>query len=872
MTFRRKITVSFLLYIALCGTAYAQVVEIPDPNLRAAILSALNRLDGDPITQTDMRRLKELEAHDKQITNLTGLEFATDLISLALPRNNISDLSSLTGLTQLEELVLWVNPISNLSSLANLTQLRYLALNGGHISDITPLANLTQLTSLHLHKNSIVDITPLASLKQLTNLWINYNGIVDIRPLADLTQLTTLRLNNNQLVDIGPLANLTRLNGLWINHNEIVDIRPLANLTRLTALHLNENQIVNIRPLANLIELESLEIHHNPILDYSPLDELALAHLSRDEFCEHPPLPVRDRIHNRNYPSIFARWSGLGWPPIVNRPELSGIENVASHDLWFSVPQFGLEWTYHPDQIRLVGNLDEAIRQRDLFLSLNPNMIFLLQVRMRSGGSLQYLPEDSPHWLRDADGNILEEELIDFTHPFIQDRIVQQAVAVSKCGLYDGIFFDWWHEEAAVLGDYVGIEAEQRARDIIIQRIRAETRPDFLIMVNTNIRTIPRNGKLINGGFMETLTPYELTGVHLEWWLDKTENSLAWLEQNLREPRINGVEGWVVPSELPDSHANLRWMRAITTLSLTHSDGYVVFTSALDGYHHYWYDFWDADLGRPLSEEKAQLYDEQVPGLYIREYTNGWAVYNHSGSEQQITLPELAVGVASRLEGNTHTLSDIDGEMYLRVKPANPADVNGDGVVNILDLVAVAQAFGKDGLQGDVNGDGVVNVFDLVQVAGAIGAGGAAPSAYSPELSIISAADVERWLAGAQGLGVGDANFQRGIRFLEGLLAALTPKETTLLPNYPNPFNPETWIPYRLARGVEVAITIYDTKGTLVRRLALGNQAPGHYAERGKAAYWDGRNEDGEAVASGIYIYQFRAGDYAASRRMVIVK
>ncbi len=202
----------------------------------------------------------------------------------------------------------------------------------------------------------------------------------------------------------------------------------------------------------------------------------------------------------------------------------------------------------------------------------------------------------------------------------------------------------------------------------------------------------------------------------------------------------------------------------------------------------------------------------------------------------------------------------------------NPADVNDDGVVNILDLVVVAQAFGKDGLQGDVNGDGVVNVFDLVFVAGAIGGGGAAPSAYSPDLSNISAADVEKWLALAGGLGVGDANFQRGIRFLEGLLAVLTPKETTLLPNYPNPFNPETWIPYRLAREAEVAITIYDTKGTLVRRLALGNQAAGYYAERGKAAYWDGRNEDGEAVASGIYIYHVRAGDYAASRRMVIVK
>ena len=228
--------------------------------------------------------------------------------------------------------------------------------------------------------------------------------------------------------------------------------------------------------------------------------------------------------------------------------------------------------------------------------------------------------------------------------------------------------------------------------------------------------------------------------------------------------------------------------------------------------------------------------------------------------------------MASQLGGFSHTLADLDGEMYLRLAPKNPADVNGDGVVNILDLTLVAQGFGTEKSEPDVNGDGVINVFDLVMVAGAIGGGGAAPSANSLDLSMIGAADVKRWLAHAQGIGIGDANLQRGIRFLEQLLAALTPKETTLLPNFPNPFNPETWIPYRLARGADVAITIYDTKGTPVRQLTLGNQEAGYYAERGKAAYWDGRNEDGESVASGIYIYQFRAGDYAASRRMVIMK
>ncbi|MDE0503064.1 MAG: T9SS type A sorting domain-containing protein, partial [Candidatus Poribacteria bacterium] len=98
------------------------------------------------------------------------------------------------------------------------------------------------------------------------------------------------------------------------------------------------------------------------------------------------------------------------------------------------------------------------------------------------------------------------------------------------------------------------------------------------------------------------------------------------------------------------------------------------------------------------------------------------------------------------------------------------------------------------------------------------------------------------------------------------------PKKTALLQNYPNPFNPETWIPYHLARSAAVEITIFDSNGRLVRRLALGHQGAGYYVDPERAAYWDGRNDDGESVASGVYVYRLRAADYSAARRMVIVK
>ena len=156
--------------------------------------------------------------------------------------------------------------------------------------------------------------------------------------------------------------------------------------------------------------------------------------------------------------------------------------------------------------------------------------------------------------------------------------------------------------------------------------------------------------------------------------------------------------------------------------------------------------------------------------------------------------------------------------------------------------------------------------------AGAFGNTAAAPSAHPQALAMLTAADVQGWLTQAQQLDLTDATSQRGVFFLEQLLAALTPKEMALLPNYPNPFNLETWIPYHLSNDADVTLTVYDTKGVVVRRFELGHQPAGFYTARAKAAYWDGRNERGESVASGLYFYQLQVGDYTALRRMVILK
>ena len=208
-------------------------------------------------------------------------------------------------------------------------------------------------------------------------------------------------------------------------------------------------------------------------------------------------------------------------------------------------------------------------------------------------------------------------------------------------------------------------------------------------------------------------------------------------------------------------------------------------------------------------------------------------------------------------------------------EPARPAeDVNGDGVVNIQDLVVVASHLGQTGQNvADVNGDGAVNIQDLVLVAGELGTEAAAPSAWHRTSgSVPPRATVEQWLTQAYRVSLIDPRSQRGVFLLERLLAALAPKETTLLANYPNPFNPETWIPYQLAESTEVTLHIYSVKGALVRTLALGHQAAGMYQSKSRAAYWDGRNAQGEKVASGIYFYTLSAGDFSATRKLLIRK
>ena len=935
-----------LLLIATLGDishAQDEAIWMPDPNLRWFVRERLEIPDNIPMTPRDLLRLTDLDIRAKGvIANLQGLEYAVNLEVLNIEGSNISDLTPLTGLQNIRVLKFYDN----------------------NISDLTPLAGLVSLTDLNLTINNISDITPLTGLVNLTYL--------------DLAE------------------------------NNISDITPLDGLVNLKVLILGENQIIDFIPLHGLVGIETLDLGGIPIdpeilQRLKPVDPPAICEIARD--------PIRPRIENRVLPSVFQACQD-----IINLPRLSREEGIASHDLFFCRDTLGWTWTPTPDgNLRLIGDREGATIGTDRMRAQNPNLLLLTSIEYSAAYDDEYpddeYPEDSPYFLRDESGNRLKSQgwdhfFLDFTHPPVQERVIQQAIEVAKCGVFDGIAIDHW---AKGFEEYITLEEEHAAKDRIMQGIRDAVGDDFLILVtttNTIGTAIPRTAEYINGLFMETTEDYE--GGYTYARLSEIESTLSWAEENLREPQINCLAGRGVRNEPLDSPRNIQWMRLFTTMSLTHSDGYVMFTMGgnlehpahsfeflpghaddhAQGKRHshqntkYWYDFWDAPLGQPVGgdETKAQLYKTPkgitIEGLFIREFTNGWAVYNRSGKSRMIQLPEKVSGIESGVENKRwHTIPDLDGEIYLKEvvpldttrpevsiavssdtqdgafdavitftepvsdfgqtdvsisgtatatitawtisadnttytatitpttsgtlilninedvaaddtsNPNTPAtqqtltvqlipkwDVNRDGQVNVLDLVAVANAFGKDA--PDVNGDGVVNILDLVLVAQHFGdSTTAAPSILAMNaMRSLDAATVQAWIERAQLENDGSIAFKAAIANLQRLLASLIPEKTALLANYPNPFNPETWIPYHLANPSDVRITIYDTRGSIVRRLDLGHQHEGYYTTRSRAAYWDGRNAIGEHVASGIYFYQLQADGLSYLRKMVIVK
>ncbi len=288
----------------------------------------------------------------------------------------------------------------------------------------------------------------------------------------------------------------------------------------------------------------------------------------------------------------------------------------------------------------------------------------------------------------------------------------------------------------------------------------------------------------------------------------------------------------------------------------------------------------------------SQLERLGVLGNSIREKRYRYTEWGQNGNQGKELYdyeldPDETVNIANHPE-NKELVAQLSEQLHARwqetlpdvseritVPQTLPWDINDDGIVNMEDLLLVSNSFGSESLEhpkSDVNKDGNVNIIDLLLIASHLGEtcdASAPKSNFTVSQNHIDS--ISEWLTEAYRQDNGSVVFRDGITNLEALIDNIMPNKTQLLPNYPNPFNPETWIPYDLAQDTNVDIKIYNLKGETIRELKIGFQNAGTYRTKELAAYWNGCNSIGEHVACGVYFYTLYADQVTTTRRMIII-
>ncbi len=256
MRFRLIISILLLLVMLIPGVLFSlgcnppgEVVHFPDARLEAVIRDTLKQPDGDIYT-SDLAKIENLQVEYKHITNLTGLEYCTNLDYFVLIDSQVSDLTPILCLPNLQGLWLSGSGVQNIPDLSELPKLKFLCLNDNEISDITPLAGMVNLTWLSLSKNHISDIDTLANLTNLEMVIFADNQVTDLSPLANLKKLSGIDCANNLICDISPLADMSlnipfKMPDLKISETSVIPGESYISI------YLSGNKIVDISPLVS---------------------------------------------------------------------------------------------------------------------------------------------------------------------------------------------------------------------------------------------------------------------------------------------------------------------------------------------------------------------------------------------------------------------------------------------------------------------------------------------------------------------------------------------------------------------------------------------------------------------------------------------
>ena len=821
------------------------VIQIPDPNLRRAIAQVVGKGPNASITVEDMEGLEELHIGNRDIRDLRGLQFAINLRELNLDNNDISDLSPLASLVNLRRL--WINEslVSDISPLRGLINLTLLYLRRSLVSDLSPLSGLINLRSLSLRGNPVSDISPLRGLTNLAELWVDDDTQVsDISPIVGLPNLEHLAFDGDNVSNPSPVARLTSLKSIRIDDLEGLsfDLSFLGGLTNLEEISMHDGDRLDLTPLAGLTRLRELFITSSGISDISALaglTELVRIDLANNEISDISPL---------------AGLTNLRWV-ILRENQISDL--ALANRIRANIPTF--VWHDNPG-FPEVGPTIEGPWLWVVLRNTRPSTKDLLseasggavtEIEIATHGAVEGQPLGDDVWtlrsLPPTGWNNVEKML--------GDRI-------NGATIYGTVSLQSPRQQVKTL--YVGSHNEFRVwlnGELIHDALRYHASFGYTHTVPVTLKQ-GRNVLLVaaraqyNSHFgFEPGTDYTVANPGVSYTFSKSpihrEDTFT---LNIGARDVFDMAGWQFDITFDPA--------ALEAVNVTEGDFLKMGSQTL---------FQSGTINNAAG---------RIEGFsVIRLSTRG---ASGTGTLVQVTFKAKAAG-ETRLALEKVQFGAITGELI----PAGPheirftvegrlatGDVNRDGRVSVLDLILIAQQLGRRVAAGspvDLNGDGVVSILDLILTARAIG-NTTTPAAPGVETEGIDPAMLEAWIAQAQLEDDGSLAFKQGIEMLENLLASLIPEETALLANYPNPFNPETWIPYQLAESAEVTLTIYDMNGQLVRRIAVGHRAAGIYRSRSRAAYWDGHNQLGEPVASGLYFYTLTANKFTATRKMLILK
>ena len=784
----------------------------------SSVLTPPNELPGAHVNIPDTNlRAAIAESLGKSANAPITVEEMKGLTFLDIKHKGVLDLTGLQHATNLTRVWAPHNEITDLSPVGGLTKLTQLDVGFNKVSDISPVENLKNLTELRFYNNQVTDISALNELTNLTLLSAPYNEIPDVSSLEGLIELRQLYVYANLISDVSPLRNMKKLTDLYIYRNEISDISPLAELISLKRMDISGNGIQDISALTGLTNLKWLSVAENEISDVAPLARL-----------------------------VNLNWLGVHANNISDISPLDGLRKNTKL-VWHSNPAFPTDapkiegpwlWVTIPNT-RLVSGVDTLAEASGGGATEGGVATYGATAGESVGDDVWTARRLPPMGWNNVgemlggriDGAILYGT-VSFYSPRQQDTTIYVGSRFSFRVLLNGdlIYESLGYHASSDYTDFLPVTLQQ-GKNVLLVAIGANDNAFF--------------------GF-ETGTDYTLeTGIGYSF--SETPIYLGdTFTFDVRAENVSDFAGWQFDIAFDPAR--------LETVDVNEGD----FLKSDGGTTFFQEGRIDNTAGKITGLKAVLLSEHGVDG---------------SGTILQVTFKTKSNGETA-LELQNFKFGSSTGEII----PAAPlevyitveerllsGDVNRDGDVDIFDLILVARQFGQTvpaDSDVDINGDGMVDIFDLALVAKEFG-GAAAPAIAKGR---VDAAIIQEWIAEARFKDDGSIVFRQGIKNLEALLALLIPQETSLQPNYPNPFNPETWIPYQLATPAEVTLTIHDVNGGVVRFLEFGNQAAGVYQSRNRAVHWDGRNQRGESVASGLYFYTLKANDFTATRKMLIRK